>query len=471
MRSLLLFLLRGVVLLPSYALVLLIRLLKWLIAPPALLLQMLIGVPWALLQVRQPLRPRFIPLTEAELPNAAWIFLTDATEALTADGFVQQGDFRCNELIQGATLWLRRLAQLDQNRGAMITYIEFKSRRQPDRQFTEFSTEFDDGRVLSANNFNLPYSWPAPPWLARLQLKDVWDPRALSLLHRQLTASLTQDFKQTRIAQAVDDPVRLLADRYAREIQTLVEQGWLRTAGENQVRLTLRGALAGVWRQAWPLTSLHLRAIDRRSRQLLAEHGVDVEEFTGGALSIIVDRQPLPAETGAIQTVWAGYEQVRLLALHTDPNAVLEAVVVELAHDAARATMLCEFRYSFRSCCYQHERRIRRLHSFDILLDPINRNRAVTAMEREFDEANDEAEWREMVARSPLQALRPGPWLRDLDTVLPAALKALNAHPGAGLIEPDSASLYTDEEGIPRWQVVAWMEDDTPLHVELDARS
>jgi hypothetical protein len=111
------------------------------------------------------------------------------------------------------------------------------------------------------------------------------------------------------------------------------------------------------------------------------------------------------------------------------------------------------------------------LHGFDIVLDPVNRDLKVTAMDRESDPAADETEWREKIAIAPLQPLQPGPWLRDLDTVLPAALKALKAHPDAGLIEPDSASLYIDEEGTPRWQVVAWMEDDTPLHVELDARS
>ncbi|MEZ5600571.1 MAG: hypothetical protein R3F36_06030, partial [Candidatus Competibacteraceae bacterium] len=73
MRHLLLLLLRTVVLLPSYTLVLLIRLIKWLIAPPALLLQLLFGTPLALWRVRQPLRPRFAPIQETELPNAAWL--------------------------------------------------------------------------------------------------------------------------------------------------------------------------------------------------------------------------------------------------------------------------------------------------------------------------------------------------------------------------------------------------------------
>jgi hypothetical protein len=468
MRSLLLFLLRTIVLLPSYGLVLLVRLFKWLIAPPVLLLQMLIGIPLALLRVRQPTRPHFIPLTEAELPDKAWINLTDAAEALAADGFVQTGDFRCDELIQGATLWLRLLIQPDQGISAMSAHIEFKASRQPYRQFAEFSTRFADGRVLSTNNFSLPYSLPTPTYLARLQLKDVWDPRALYVLHRELVASLPQAVDSVR--SDLTDSTHLLVDHYAREIQALIEQGWLRVSHEHQVRLTLRGALIGVWRQAWPLTSLYLRAADRRSRQVLAEHGMDADEFTGSAISIEVDRQPLSMEAGAITTVWAGYHYVQPLALHTDPDAVLEAVVVELAHDAAGVTVPREFRYSFRCCRCQPERRIRRLHSFDIVLDPVNRDLAVTAIDRESDQANDATEWRDRIAIPPLQPLQSGP-LRDLDTVLPAALKALNADSNTGLIEPDSASLYIDEEGTPRWQVVAWTEDDTPLYVELDARS
>jgi len=470
-RSLLLSLLRTTVLLPSCALVLLVRLLKWLIAPPVLLLQMLIGVPLALLRIRQPLRPHFIPLTEAELPDAAWVALTDAAEALAADGFVQRGDFRCDQLIPGAMLWLRLLIQPNQGIGAISAQIEFTAGKQPCRQFTEFSTTFDDGRVLETNNFSLPYSLPAPAYLARLQLKDVWDPRALYRLHRGLAAALPQTVDLAKVECANADPARLLTDSYAREIQALIEQGWLRpVTGENQVRLTPQGALTGVWRQAWPLTSLYLRAADRRARQLLAEHAMDTDEFTGGAPAIVVDRQPLPMDAGAITTVWAGYAYVRPLALHTAPDAALEAVVVELTQDAAGITAPCEFRYSFRSCRCQHERRIRRLQSFDIVFDPAHRDLAVTAMDREFDQALDETEWREMTARSPLQALQPVSGLRDLDTVLPDALHTLNASSNTGFIEPDSASLYIDEEGTPRWQVVAWQEDDTPLHVEVDAR-
>ena len=48
MRHPLLSLLRVLVLLPSYTLILLIRLLKWSIAPPALLVQLLFGVPLVL---------------------------------------------------------------------------------------------------------------------------------------------------------------------------------------------------------------------------------------------------------------------------------------------------------------------------------------------------------------------------------------------------------------------------------------
>ncbi|HAS51106.1 MAG TPA: hypothetical protein DCS21_04970, partial [Gammaproteobacteria bacterium] len=283
-------------------------------------------------------------------------------------------------------------------------------------------------------------------------------------------ASLTQDGGSSRIERDDHDPALGLAESYAREIQALIEQGWLRIAEGRQVRMTLRGALTGVWRQAWPLASLYLRAADRYSRRLLAEHDIDVDEMTGSALSIVVYCEPLPADVSAITTVWAGYEYVRPLAERTDPEAVLEAVVVELAHDEAGHTVFCEFRYAFRSCRGQPERRIRRLCGFDILLDPVDGELAVTAMDREFDQADDEAEWREMIAVSPLQPLRPGPWLRDLDTILPAALQTLKAYPEAGLIEADSASLYSDEEGVPRWQVVAWTEDDTPLHVELDAR-
>lgn len=471
MRHPLLSLLRVLVLLPSYTLILLIRLLKWSIAPPALLVQLLFGVPLVLLRVRQPLQPRFIPLQESDLPDAAWLELTDAAETLLAEGFIQYGDFRCDELIQGGTLWVRLLGQPEQGIGAMAAHVELAKGIRRSRNFVEFMTEFDDDRMLTTNNLDLPYSLPAPIFQARLQLKDVWDPRALYLLHREMVTALARPIDRSRLERAAHDPSGLLVDGHAREIQALIAQGWLRrTADGRSLRLSSWGALLGTWRQAWPLTSLHLRAADRRARRLLAEHGLDVEAFTGGAPHILVAHHPLPPGT-VIATIRAGYEQIRPLARQTDPQAVLEAVVVELDLDDAGAPRPCEFRYTFRACDEQRSRRIRRIRGFDIVLDQDHAELAVTAMDREFEQAVDDAEWDELIEDTPLAPLRLGPWLRDLDQILPAAWATLAAHTDGQRPWPDSASLYPDEDGAAYWQIVAWGENDQPLHVTLDARS
>lgn len=472
MHRFLLSLIRALVLLPSLILVLLVRLLKALIAPPALLLQLLLGVPLVVLHLRQPLRPRFVPVQEADLPDAAWIALADAAEALAADGFVDYGDFRCDGLIQNAVLWLRLLGQPERGIGAIAAQIEVNGGTRPAQSFVEFATEFHDGRVLTTNNLNLPYSLPAPDYLARLQLKDVWDPRALHVLHRDLVTALNKPISLAKVAQAARDPAGLLADSHAREIQALIALGWLRSdPATGTTRLNPWGALMGVWHQAWPLASLHLRAADRRARRLLAQHGIDAETFTGGAPGIVVTREPL-SEPARFATVRAGYEPVLPLARRTDPRAVLEAVVVELDRDATGAVVFLEFRYAFRGCADHDQRRIRRLHGFDIVIDPKTATLAVTAMEREFEQADDEAEWAEWTASPPLVPLTLGPWLYDLDHVLPVALATLDPQAGTGRATLDSAALYGNEDGAPYWQVVAWNgEDDPPLHVRVDART
>jgi hypothetical protein len=470
-RHALLSLLRAFVLLPSYTLVLLVRLLKWLVAPPALLTQILLGAPLALLRVRQPLRPRFLPLQEIDLPDAAWLELTDAADSLFAEGFIHHGDFRCDELIQGGTLWLRLLTQPEQGIGAVAAHVELAKGIRRSRSFVEFMTEFDDGRILTTNNLDLPYSLPAPTFQARLQLKDVWDPRALCLLHRKLVTALARPINRSKLKGVAHDPSGLLVDSYSREIQALVAQGWLRrTADGRSLRLSPWGALIGTWRQAWPLISLHLRAADRRARRLLAEHEIDVEAFTGGAMHIQVAHHPLPPGT-VIDTIRAGYEQIRPVARQTDPQGVLEAVVVELDLDAAGAPRPSEFRYTFRACDEQRSRRIRRIRSFDIVLNRDHAEFAVTAMDREFEQAADDAEWDEMTEDTPLAPLRLGPWLRDLDQILPTAWAALAAHAPGQRPSPGSAALYPDEDGAAYWQIVAWGEDDQPLHVTLDGRS
>ncbi|MCB1823052.1 MAG: hypothetical protein KDJ54_00045 [Candidatus Competibacteraceae bacterium] len=469
MRHLLLLLLRTIVLLPSYTLVLTIRLIKWLIAPPALLLQLLIETPLALWRVRQPLRPRFVPIRETELPDAAWLMLTDATASLTAADFVHCDDFRGDDLIPGAVLWLRMLAQPEQGSVALIAHIQFATGSRPPHDFVEFSTQLQDGRALAINNLNLPYSLPPPAYMARLQLKDVWDPRALYALHRALVTALEQTVDPNPAIRATRDSTGLLIDNHAREIQALIAEGWLRTDRDGQAaRPRPWAALLGVWRQAWPLASLYLRAADRHARRVLASHGIDASVFVGGAATILVDRQSLPTGT-EITTVRAGYSVVRPLAQHTAPRAVLEAVVAELDGGTAGAVQVRELRYTFRGCEDQPQRRIRRLYSFDILLDPMASQLALTAMDRESEQVADEAEWDELAATTPLTPLVLGSWLYDLDRALPVAQTALTSHTNAFFL--DSASLYVDETGAMCWQVVAWNHEDQPLHVVVDARS
>ncbi len=449
MRHLLLSLLRVFVLLPSYGLVLLVRLIKWLIAPPLLLLQLLFGTPLALWRVRQPLRPRFVPVQEVELPDAAWLALTDAAESLAAAGFTRCNDFRSDDLIQDA--WLRLLAQSEQGSGALIAHIQFVAGSRPPHDFVEFSTQLQDGRVLATNNLNLPYSLPPPAYMARLQLKDVWDPRALYALHRRLLNALKSAVDPNPAARAVRDPAGLLADGYTREIQALIGQGWLRADRDGgAARLRLRAAAAGVWRQAWPLASLYLRAADRHARRVLASHGIDASAFAGGATAILVDRQPLPAET-VIDTARAGYPIVRPVAQDAAPRAMLEAVVAELDGGIQGAIKIRELRYAFCGCEDYPQRRIRRLYSFDILLDPTAGQLAVTAVDREFEQAADEAGWDELAAATPLAPLVLGSWLHDLDRVLPSVQAALAIR--ASALALDSASLHVDERGTTCWQV------------------
>jgi hypothetical protein len=465
-------LLRHLVLLPSYTLVLLIRAIKWLIAPLALILQLVIGIPLTLRQFRQPLQPDFAPVAEPDLPSLAWIALTDATEALTAEGFTAYGDFRCDNLIHGGRLWLRLLGQSTLGIAAIAAHIELKTGARPLRQFIEFATEFTDGRVLVTNNLDLAYSLPPPSYLARIQLKDIWDARALFALHYGLVQALGRDINKDKLEQAKQHPATLLTASYAREIKALAAQGWLTLEDRtHQARLRPLAAVMGVWRQAWPLASLYLRAANRRSRRLLAAHGLEAEEFAGAGTMIIVSRQT-PTLPMVLSGVIAGYQQIiESLARDTDPKAALEVVTVELEQDAAHNPPAArEFRYSFRSYDDQAERRIRRLRSFDILLNPATGASAVTAMEREFEQVDDENAWAELTAIAPFAPLRLNSWLYDLDQVLPTAQTALAAEAGLQDAILNSASLYIDD-GALRWQIVAWTAGNKPLAITLDARS
>ncbi|MBE2294009.1 MAG: hypothetical protein IAF00_03630 [Phycisphaerales bacterium] len=470
MRRYLLFLLGIAVLLPSYALVLLIRLFKWLIAPAALLLQLLLRTPQALWRVRLPLRPHLSPIQETELPDAAWLLFTDTTASLTAAGFVHCADFRNEDLIPGVRLWLRLLAQPQQGSTALIAHIQFTAKPHRPHHFVEFSTQLQDGRMLITNNLNMPYSLPTPAYMARLQLKDVWDPRALYALHGTLLTALAQAVDLQSVAQALDDPADRLIDYYNHEIQALIASGWLKKDrnAPDVVRLRPWAALVGVWRQSWPLRSLYLRAADRHACRLLARHGIDACAFMGNAAAIQVECQPLP-EGITITTARAGYDQVQPLAQRSAPHAVLEAVVVELDGGPEGTTKIRELRYSFRGCEDQAQRRLRRQYSFDILIDLTAHQLVLTAMERECEQATDPAEWDDLTATPSLTPLVLETWPHDLDHVLPTAKAALATQTAAFTL--DSASLYVNGHGVTCWQVVAWNQQDQPLYVMVDARS
>ena len=76
---------------------------------------------------------------------------------------------------------------------------------------------------------------------------------------------------------------------------------------------------------------------------------------------------------------------------------------------------------------------------------------AVTAMEREFEQAADETEWLELTASSPLVLLTLGPWLYDLDREWDATIWVKN------LTDEDYATnviqgqdYYSRNMGMPR---------------------
>jgi hypothetical protein len=431
------------------------RLGQWLTALAILPVQLLIDVPRILWRVRQPIRPRLLTLTDDELPDAGWIALTDAAEALIPAGFVLCGTFRSQELIPDATLWIRLLAHHEQGIIAVIAYAEWIDDRRPPEFFAEFFSAFADDRMLVTHNRPWLYPTPPPGWLARIAVRAVQDPQALYVLHRDLVASLPQTLNPLRIAQSARDPARLLTDQSAREIAGLIEEGWMRMVGDGrQVRFSLRGAVACVWRQTPLWANLQRAREERQARRLLAEHELDAGALTGPAAAIVVDRQPFHAPFGAPMTAGAIYEKVRSLARRIDPNATLEGVLIHLDSNSLGGAAPHRFCYTFRSSDRHYQRRIYRLRRFDILLDPAAGVLSVTAIHREALQARDQTEW-QRVANPPLSPpLRLGPWLVDLDEILPIAWQTLSAQAQGQSLRLDSALLCNDPD-TPCWRVTA----------------
>lgn len=468
MSQLLLALLRILRLLPAWLLALLIYAGRWLLASLLLGLRLVADVPFLLLRAQQVLHPRLTVISEDQIPDDGWIFLSDASEALLTAGFTRYGDFRSQELIPKTTVWLRLLAQHEQGIVAAIFYVEAPSSGHPPELFAEFSNQFADGRLLITHNRCRPHPLPAPRSIMRVAIGAVRDPHALYVLHRDLLASLPYPIQGLPIAQAVQNPAWLLLERHAREMQELAIEGWLRlSADQHTVRLRFRAALTYVYRQAWLWASVPARHEQQQARSFLAEYGLDLTAYIGPAATV-VERYPFHITPGALINIITVYERVRLVARHFDADATLEGVLVDLDGQAPPAAAPCRFYYTFRSSDRHYQRRIHRLRRFDIHLDPKAGVLAVTAMQRAVLRAKDQAEW-QAVANPPLPLpLRLGPWLADLEKVLPAAWESLNA-PGTGQnLRLDAALLCNDPT--PCWRVIAQNTDlRTTLSVIVNA--
>ena len=452
-------LLRILRLLPAWLWLLLMYGGRWFLATLLLGLRLSAAPVRLLSSAGQPVVPRLSAVAEAQLPDSAWIFFSDAAEALVSAGFIRHGDFRSQELIQQRTLWLRLLAQHEQGIVAALFYVEGTESALTAELFAEFSSAFSDGRWLVTHNRRRLHPLPAALSVTRIGLNTVRDPHVLYILHRDLLASLPDPLQEVPLASAVQNPATLLLTRYAQEMQALAAQGWLRlSADQRMARWRWPALLATIYRQAWLWCSVPARREQRATHSFLAAHGLDIAAYSG-ATAPVVERYPLHITPGALISVVTVYERARLVARHFDPNATLEGVLVDLEGSAPSATKPRRFYYTFRSSDLHYQRRIHRLRRFDIHLDPKAGILAVTAMQRAALRATDQAEW-PAVANPPLPLpLRLGPWLADLEQVLPAAWESLSAQAAPHSLRLDAALLCNDP--IPCWRVIAY---NTDLH-------
>ena len=451
MSQLLLTLLRILRLLPTWLLALLIYAGRWLLATLLLGLRLLADVPCLLLRAKQALHPRLTSISEEQLPDDGWIFLSDASEALLTAGFTRYGDLCSQELFPHSTAWLRLLAHHEQGIVAAIFYVT--TPEQAPELFAEFSSAFADGRLLITHNRRNPYPLPAPRSIMRVSASAVRDPHALYILHRDLLASLPDPLQDLPLAQAAQNPACLLLERQAREMREWAAQGWLRlNVQPGMAGLRWRAACAYVYRRAWLWSRVPARREQQQARTFLAAHGLDIAAYTGPTATV-VERYPFHITPGALVNVITVYERVRMVARHFDANATLEGVLVDLDGHAPTSAAPRRFYYTFRSSDLHYQRRIHRLRRFDIYLDPKAGVLAVTAMQRATLRAKDQAEW-QAVANPPLPLpLRLGPWLADLEKVLPAAWESLNAQVHGQTLRLDAALLCNDP--IPCWRVIA----------------
>ena len=155
--------------------------------------------------------------------------------------------------------------------GTFVFWKEEAGDKELAAQYVEFSTRFNNGRIIITNNNPQLAAYPEIPEKTVYSFPEIADPQKLYRLH-----GLLLDREPGRTGKAAspspDRIIEHLNEYFRKEGDRKVEMGLLYVdAARDAYRPTIKGAYLMTWSLLWPVTSIRRALINRRARVLMHE--------------------------------------------------------------------------------------------------------------------------------------------------------------------------------------------------------
>lgn len=241
----------------------------------------LILVPFALapLLIRATHKSRARPVFEAveldtrPIPEEPWWFFQRTLNALQSAGFRESGYLHQEGQMPNVETWVLLLENRPAQEAAIAVAMHSTAAVAVQSRYVEFSTTFEDGVNLSANNSDVLPVFASVPEHHLWQFPGASDPTRLLGIHQALVARLAN--RTPRRYPPEGEFKAFLEDSMARELARQVGTGYLFLDPEGTFyRPTWKGAFLMTWKLLWPVTNLLKARRRKRSAQALAELGI-----------------------------------------------------------------------------------------------------------------------------------------------------------------------------------------------------
>jgi hypothetical protein len=212
--------------------------------------------------------PGFEPCSNADL-GPGW---TDLTADLRNLGFVDRGHWKRTGEAPGVS----QVTVMEHPRTLDLVKLMVATAGASSTFALVFETWFEDGAVVGTTNRPKPRNLPLLPQSTALWLPDVQDTNQLYRIHGQLRDVLGSTRKRLSMG---NDPAAHLSMVHNRQFRNLVAMGYFYLdEAANVYRHTWKGAFLTTWRVLFLVRALKRAWNYRRSRKLLHELGIGLED-------------------------------------------------------------------------------------------------------------------------------------------------------------------------------------------------